>query len=280
MKYFPVFCALVLAIPCLQGCSTPSTPEVRRITVIAHRGNSSRAPENTLAAFRSAVEAGADYVELDARPSADGTIWVLHDATLDRTTNAVQTMNRKKVAIASVRDAELRQLNAGLWFSAQFIDEKLPTLADSLDVIQSGSRTLLEHKDGSAPAYAELLRRKGYVDKLIVQSFNWDFLQDMHRILPEQTLAALGGKELTDEKIADLPRTGAKIVAWQYQHLTAEHIARLHGLGYRVWTWTVDEPAEWERLVTGGIDGIITNKPIELREWLVANQSLIPQNVQ
>ena len=280
MKCFPILCVLTLVISCLPGCSTPSTPEARRITVIAHRGNSSRAPENTLAAFRSAIEAGADYVELDARPSADGTIWVLHDATLDRTTNAVATFNRKKIAITSVRDAELRQLDAGLWFSAEFRNEKLPTLAESLDVIQSGSRTLLEHKDGPASAYAELLRQKGYVDKLIVQSFNWDFLADMHRILPEQTLAALGGKELTEEKIADLPRTGAKIVAWQYQHLTTEHIARLHGLGYRVWTWTVDDPAEWERLVTSGIDGIITNKPIELREWLAANQSLIPQTVQ
>lgn len=238
------------------------------MTVIAHRGESSRFPENTLAAFRGGVESGADYVELDARVTADGTLFCLHDETLDRTTNAVQLAGRKKVALKSVRDDFVRSLDAGLWFDPRFAGERVPTLAEALDLIQQGSLTLLERKDGEARAYAELLKSKGLAGRLVVQSFDWPFLAELHALLPEQKLGALGGKALDEEKFARLPATGASFVGWSHADLNAGNIARLHAMGLKVWAYTADEPADWERLTAAGVDGIITNRPRELRAWL------------
>ncbi len=266
----PLLYILLLGSPLMcTSCTTGGPGHAEpRVLVIAHRGNSSEAPENTLAAFRQAAAMRVDYVELDARPSADGTLYVLHDKTLDRTTNAVRVIGRAKVAIRDLHDGQINELDAGSWFDERYAGERVPTLAAALDAIQAKSRTLLEHKDGPAEAYARLLRDKRLVNKLIVQSFDWNFLADLHRLEPSQTLAALGDKELTQEKWAKLPATGARIVAWAYKDLPAEQITRLHQHKYKVFAWTVDEPADWQRLVSDGIDGIITNRPAALKAWL------------
>jgi len=256
-------CGVVLTTLCLSCAARPP-----RILVIAHRGDSSNAPENTLSAFRSAIRAGADLVELDARQTADGTLVCLHDETLDRTTDAVQVFGRKKVLLREVRDAELTRLEAGMWFDPPVRGERIPTLAEALDCIQAGSRTLLEHKDGPAAAYARLLREKKLVGRLVVQSFNWDFLRDLHRLEPRQPLAALGEKVLDESRWTRLAATGARTVAWKHTDITPELIAEARRRRLAVWAWTVDEPKDWERLVEAGIDGIITNRPGPLRHWL------------
>jgi glycerophosphoryl diester phosphodiesterase len=236
--------------------------------VIAHRGNSSEAPENTLTAFRQAARMGIDYVELDARPSADGTLYILHDKTLDRTTNAVRVIGRAKVAIKDLHDGQVDELDAGSWDDERYAGERVPTLAAALDVIQARSKTLLEHKEGSAAAYLRLLREKHLVGRLIVQSFDWKFLADMHKLEPRQPLGALGSKEFDAAKRAQLPATGATMIAWEHKDLTAELVKEFHGMKYKVFAWTPDEPADWERLVGFGVDGIITNRPAALKAWL------------
>lgn len=257
--------ALLLCASCANQLplGSPGKP-----IVIAHRGDSKVAPENTLAAFRSAVKARACYVELDARSSANGTLYVLHDKTLDRTTDAKAMFNREKVAIAELPDNLINLLDAGKWFDPRFAGERLPTLAEALDVIQAGSMTLLEHKAGTAEAYAKLLRDKQLVGKLVVQSFDWDFLADLHKLQPTQTLGALGDKELTDERLAKIAASGAAVVGWNYKDLTSTMIADLHRRSYKVWAWTADEPADWDRLIADRIDGIITNCPAQLAQHL------------
>lgn len=250
----------------LGGCSLPGARS--SVLVIAHRGNSSASPENTLAAFQSAADAKADMIELDARPSADGTLYVLHDATLDRTTNAVEVLGQRKIAINKTSDRDLARLDAGRWFDARFVNEKLPTLADALDVIQREKKTLLEVKDGPAQSYARLLNEKKLVDRLVVQSFNWTFLKELHEAEPRVALGALGDKELTPEKLEKIAATGARTVAWHHEGLNETVISMLKGKGYAVWAWTVDDPAQWKRLLEAGIDGIITNRPAELRKFL------------
>lgn len=256
----------VLACACGACNSSPWVDS--RVMVIAHRGNSRYHPENTLTAFREAGAVGADLVELDARLSADNTLYCLHDGTLDRTTDVRKVRGGEKVRMRDLPDAELARLDAGSWFDAKFAGEPLPTLADALDVIHEKSRTLLEHKDGPAEDYVRLLREKRLTNKLVVQSFDWKWLEQYHALEPKQTLAALGSKELGDEQLAKLPATGASIVAWSHADLNQEVIAKLHNLGYRVWAWTVNEPADWERLLAAGIDGIITDRPGDLRQVL------------
>ncbi len=257
--------SLLMASP---PTSTRPASASRRVTVIAHRGDSKEAPENTIAAFRRALSAGADYVELDARLSADGTLYCLHDETLDRTTNAVRVLGRAKVKLKDVHDAQLAELDAGGWFDRRFAGERLPTLAAALDAIQAKGRTLLEHKDGPAEAYARLLREKELVGRLTVQSFDWKFLADLHKIEPKQPLAALGDKKYDEAKRRTISSTGAKIVAWKHTDLTPELLAEFRRMGLAVWVWTADEAEDWERVVAMGVEGIITNRPGPLAAWL------------
>src|SRR5438132_958560 len=121
-----------------------------RLLVIAHRGNSSVAPENTLPAFHSALDAKADLVELDYYHSADGVPVVIHDEILDRTTNAEEVLGKSKLLVGELPLVELRKLDTGSWFGDKFAGAKLPLLAEALDLIQTRSVTLIERKGGDA----------------------------------------------------------------------------------------------------------------------------------
>jgi glycerophosphoryl diester phosphodiesterase len=232
-----------------------------RPLVIAHRGNSIRAPENTLPAFRSAIEVGADLVELDYYHSSDGVPIVFHDKELDRTTNARQILGREKTSPASLPLAQLRRLDAGSWFAPAYRGALIPTLEEALDTIQSGSTTLVERKDGDAATCVNLLRRKGLLDHVVVQAFDWSFLKDCHRLAPNLVLGALGNEQVTEAKLAEIAASGARVVGWNAQDLRAEDVDAIHQRGMKVWVYTVNEPADAKQLVDLGVDGIITDDP-------------------
>ena len=162
------------------------------ILVIAHRGDSKVAPENTLPAFASAVKAGADLVELDYYHSADGVPVVCHDADLDRTTDATTLWGGTKLKLTAKNLSELKQLDAGSWFGKRFAGTRIPTLAEALDTIQAGSVTLVERKGGDPATCIELLNQKKMLEQVVVQSFDWDYLAECHRLAPKLALAALG----------------------------------------------------------------------------------------
>ncbi len=240
------------------------------ILVIAHRGDSKVAPENTLPAFESAVKAGADLIELDYYHSADGVPVVFHDAELDRATNARQLWGGEKIKLTSKNLAELKLLDAGSWFEPRFAGTHIPTLSEALDTIQAGSMTLIERKGGDPATCIELLKRKKLLDQVVVQAFDWDYLAGCHQIEPELVLAALGHKEFTPEKLDQIAATGARIVGWEDKFTTGETIAAVHARGWKAWVWTVDDPARIEELVRAKIDGIITNRPELARRTISA----------
>ena len=242
-----------------------------RTLVIAHRGYCQIAPENTIAAFKLAKAAGADLVELDYHHSKDGELIVLHDATLDRTTDAVTKWGGKSIRADSKSLEELRPLDAGKWFDPQFTGTRMPTLKESLDEIQAGGMTLIERKAGDAAACIKLLREQQLVNQVIVQAFDWKYLTDFHKQEPKQVLGALGppssrdGKKLTAEEkalsetwIDEALKTGARAVVWNNQ-VTKETVAYAHRKNLKVWVYTINDPAEAERLLDLGVDGIITN---------------------
>jgi glycerophosphoryl diester phosphodiesterase len=239
-----------------------------RVLVIAHRGASADAPENTLPAFETALNANSDLVELDYVHTADGVPLVIHDDTLDRTTDAVKVFGGRDIAVDSKPLADLIKLDAGRWFDPRFAGTRLPTLVESLDLIQRRSITLIERKAGDAKTCVELLERKKLVPHVVVQAFDWDYLADCHRLSPQLTLGALGSKELSADKLAAIARTGAKVVGWHHEHLDRVGIERLHRAGYRVWAWTVDDRRQAQALIEAGIDGIITNVPGRMRAWV------------
>jgi glycerophosphoryl diester phosphodiesterase len=232
-----------------------------KVLVIAHRGNSSAAPENTLPAFASAVKAGADLVELDYYHSADGVPVVIHDNLLDRTTDAETVLGQAKLLVAKTPLADLRKLDAGLWFDAKFKGAKLPTLVESLETIQAGSTTLIERKGGDAAAIVKLLEEKKLLDRVVVQSFDWKYVAACRQLSPGLALAALGGKAASDEQLAGAAATGAQVIAWNHEKIGKPQIDRIHALGCKAWVYTVDDPRRAQQLINDGIDGIITNKP-------------------
>jgi glycerophosphoryl diester phosphodiesterase len=240
------------------------------ILVIAHRGDSKVAPENTLPAFASAVKAGADLVELDYYHSADGVPVVFHDAELDRTTNAGRLWGGEKIKIHSKSLAELKLLDAGSWFESKFAGTRIPTLDEALDTIQAGSLTLVERKGGEPATCIELLKQKKLLDQVVVQAFDWDYLAGCHQIAPDLVLAALGDKECTAEKLDQIAQTGARIVGWEDKFTNDQSIAAIHARGWKAWVWTVDDPQRIEQLVTAKIDGIITNRPALARRTINA----------
>ena len=245
----------------------------KRTIVIAHRGFSAVAPENTQAAFELAKAAGADLIELDYYHSKDGVPVLMHDGTLDRTTDAKVKFGAEKVAPKDRTAAELTSLDAGKWFSPQFAGNKVMTLDAALDVIQNGGRTLIERKQGDAATCVELLRKKNLVNELVVQAFDWSYLRDFHAIEPRQVLGALGppgsydGKRLTAEEkelnpkwVDEVLKTGSKAVVWNKQ-ISKEAVAYAHKKGLKVWVYTINDPALANDLLDMGIDGIITDNP-------------------
>jgi len=262
-----MFSCTGLALFAADATPSPATQLIKadRVLVIAHRGDSKVAPENTLPAFKSAVDAGSDLVELDYVHTKDGVPLVIHDHTLDRTTNARKLWGGEKILVDSKTLLELEPLDAGEWFGKQFRGTRLPTLDQSLDAIQTGSVTLIERKGGDAKTCFELLRKKKLLDEVVVQAFDWNFLADFHELAPNVALGALGHDELTDAKIAAVAKTGATVVGWQQDKLTEEGIDKLHKAGYRVWAWTVDNLGRADELVDAGVDGIITNIPKQVK---------------
>lgn len=236
-----------------------------RVLVIAHRGASADAPENTLPAFQQALGANSDLVELDYVHTSDGVPLVIHDGTLDRTTDAEAVFGGRDIAVDSKPLAELLKLDAGSWFDRKFAGTRLPTLDESLDLIQRRSVTLVERKGGDAKTCVELLERKSLVPHVVVQSFDWEYLADCHRRSPQLVLGALGGKELTPERLAAIARTGAKVVGWHEKFLDRAAIDMLHDAGYRVWAYTVDDRRRAQALVELGVNGLITNTPGKMR---------------
>ncbi len=241
------------------------------VKVIAHRGDSFHCPENTLASFRSAVDKNADFVELDSRVTQDGYLVCHHDGSLENKTNVAEILGSTDHSIESVTFEITQKLDVGSWKNAKFSGERIPTLEESLKTIQKGSTTLLERKSGSALEHAKMLERLGYTDDLIVQSFDWDFLAAMRTWLPQTQLAALSGKEVTEEKLKDIRRMGIGIAVWRHDDITPQNFPLFGQHGLELWTYTVNEPADWKRLVDLGVTGIITDKPAELRHWLAEN---------
>lgn len=244
-----------------------------RPLVIAHRGYSAAAPENTLPAFQLALLARADMVELDYHHTKDGQLVVLHDFTLDRTTDARRQLGGTNLKVADFTFAALTNLDAGAWFGSGQSGVRVVKLTEALQNIQKAGVTLIERKAGDAAACVELLRGAGLVNEVVVQSFDWDYLADFHRREPRQILGALGPwKEFRGQKLDDAdkrlsPRwvdeaakVGARAVVWN-REVTRDGIEHAHKLGLKVWCYTINDDADANELLFLGVDGIITDNP-------------------
>ena len=175
----------LLKLPVLGICTNQpelmagsDTVDLRGIAVVCHRGANYFAPENTLACARLALDQGCAYLELDVRESADGALVVIHDPTLERTTNG-------NGAVADHTLAELRQLDAGAWFAPVFAGQAIPTLAEMIDLCQSyGRQMYIENKSADPAKIIALVESKGFADQCFHWSANRQLQAELRRVSP------------------------------------------------------------------------------------------------
>lgn len=227
----------------------------------AHRGASNEAPENTLAAFALAAAYGADGLELDIHLSHDDVPVVLHDETLERTTDG-------QGPVASWRLSDLQELDAGSWFRADYAGENLPTLLEVLAMFSGHLRLNLEVKEARAGlAVLDLLRDFPAAD-VLVSSFDWRLLARLRQLDAELPLGLL----LDDGDWHRALRTAVELRAATLHppvaRVSRPLIAACHAASLPVHAWTVDDPAAARSLARAGIDGLFTNDPDRLIQVL------------
>jgi glycerophosphoryl diester phosphodiesterase len=231
------------------------------VWVVAHRGASGHAPENTLAAFRRAVELGANFIETDLHLSRDARFVAIHDPTLDRTTNG-------RGPVHTLTLAELRKLDAGSWFGPKFSGERIPTLEEILDFARESDVVFyLEIKAGGMwgmePALVGALRDAREVGRAVVLSFDPGTLAAIRRLEPTLMTGFLFDHSYPDV-VGRAVDVGARQLAPRGDLVTPELVAQAHGADLQVVTWTINQAEHIRAMIAAGVDGIMSDYPDRL----------------
>jgi glycerophosphoryl diester phosphodiesterase len=261
------FIALALFAALLASTSSGDAAHATGPWVIAHRGASAEAPENTMAAFRLALADGADALEMDCQATADGHLVLVHDHTLDRTTDGRGPVG--KMTLEAVK-----ALDAGSWKSPRFAGERVPTLSEACRLArEAGVGMVVEAKTPYAldptlaRRVADDLEREGVLAVSVIQSFDHRPLAELHAARPDVKLAPLIDAGI--DAVEPIVRAaGAWAYLPGYEFVLPDRVATLHRLGVAVCPWTVDDPEHMRRLIRAGVDGIITNRPKTLRRLI------------
>ncbi|HEY9839786.1 MAG TPA: glycerophosphodiester phosphodiesterase family protein [Candidatus Obscuribacterales bacterium] len=255
------------------------------IWVIAHRGASKDAPENTLSAFQLAIEQKADMIELDIRLSRDGQIVVFHDKLLQRTTNGEGRVDQFSLA-------ELQQLDAGSWFDpARYAGEQVPSLRQVLELCTGQIMLNIEIKKDAVNRSENLIERRlvGLLEEYdmlphcMVSSFNTLTLVRLKQLAPRLSTALLYGDTVRTNLRPKIPiygyqayqmvlRTRADSLNVRKNLVTRGFLRRSLETGVRIHPFTVDEPKLMKKLIRRKVNGIITNTPDRLIHWLAKEQ--------
>jgi glycerophosphoryl diester phosphodiesterase len=248
-------------------------PQVQAIEIIAHRGFSEVAPENTLAAFQLAWDQGTDACELDLYLTADHEIAILHDADTKRTTGIARKVKESTLA-------ELQQLDVGIWKDPKFKGERIPSLAQALGSLPAGKkRFFLEIKDSAivVPVLARQLEGwKQRAAQLCIIAFDREVAQTSKKAMPWMPVYRLSSEVTIDKKPVDLAQLISDTKAdgldgldlglkWNW---TPDMVQQVRAAGLKLYVWTVNQPADVKRLAALGIDGITTDNPVMARRVL------------
>jgi glycerophosphoryl diester phosphodiesterase len=226
------------------------------LEVIAHRGASGTCPENTLPAFRRAVEVGASMVELDVQLTRDGHPIVIHDWTLERTTSGRGPVRRHT-------RAEIATLDAGRWFAPGFAGTRVPGLDEVLAAVPIRINVELKAAgdDGLERRVLETVEEAGALGRVVFSSFDPSSLERLRALSAEAELAVLWAGRTIARALALADRVGARSVHLRKGARAAAAIAAGHAAGLAMRVWTVNSPADFTRLTDAGADGVFTDYP-------------------
>jgi len=238
------------------------------VEIIAHRGYSAQAPENTLAALAAAVEAGADAVEFDLHTAACGTPVLFHDAMLSRTTNGVGPLRRRTLE-------QLKSLDAGTWFSPDFAGERIPSFSESLEYLKGRIPRIYAEVKGfreleDLDRMVKLTRDAGMLGDVVFISMNWTLLDRMRGQEPGLSIGYIVDEEgKVDEAVQRATGDASALLDFRADLLTGDPArARRcldHGIDMAV--WTVDDPDDATRLLNLGVRRVTTNQVGVLLGW-------------
>jgi len=254
----------LLFSPLSQAFAAETTGDLRKVDNVAHRGASAYSPENTIAAFDKAVEMKADYIEIDVQRSKDGKLVVIHDTTVDRTTDG-------SGKVGNLTFKELRNLDAGSWKGEQFTGAQIPTFDEILDRYHGKIGILIELKSPELyPGIEENVARKlkernldkPQNEKIIVQSFNHNSMKKMNELLPKVPIGVLtsSSADTTEQALQEFS-TYADYFNPSYGIVTPDLVNQVHSLGMKIGSWTARSQEAADFLLDVGVDAIITDYP-------------------
>ncbi|MER6674384.1 glycerophosphodiester phosphodiesterase family protein [Streptomyces sp. NPDC000983] len=270
--------AALLSPTAVARADAPGAPP----TVLAHRGASAHAPENTLAAVDRAAELGVAWVENDVQRTRDGELVVVHDDNLRRTTDVEEVFpGRAPWKVKDFTAAEIARLDAGSWFGPAYAGARVPTLKQYVDrVDRNHQKLLLEIKNpalypGIEQQTLKVLGNEGWLEpghlagRLIVQSFSAKSVRTVHELKPGVRTGFLGTPD-----VAELPDYAefADLINPAHGSLSVGYVAAVHAFSgphdrpLEVLAWTVDTAADARRVAGYGVDGIISNRPDVVRD--------------
>lgn len=242
----------------------PTVGERKQVSNVAHRGATAYSPENTIAAFDLAVDMKADYIEIDVQRSKDGELVLIHDTTVDRTTDGTGK-------VGDLTLEQLRSLDAGSWKGEQFAGEPIPTFEEILDHYHGKIGILIELKapelypgieEQVAAALIERNLHKPQNEKIIIQSFNFESIKKMDQLLPKVPIGVLTSNraDTTLEALQEFS-TYADWFNPSYGIVTEELVNQVHSLGMQIGSWTVRSQEAADFLFEMGVDAIISDYP-------------------
>jgi glycerophosphoryl diester phosphodiesterase len=228
------------------------------VLIIAHRGSSLTAPENTLAAFRLAADQNTDFIELDVQESSDGQVLVAHDSDLMK-------VAREPTKIWEGDAARLRAIDIGSYKDPRFAAERVPTLAEALAVCKGRCRVVVElksygHNQQLEQRVIDVVEAAGMQKDCIFMSLDHAMARKLKELRPDWRVGLLVAKS-----IGNLTELKADFLAVEARMATRGFIRQAHGAGQDVYVWTVNDPAWMFVAVSRGVDGLITDKPDEAR---------------
>ncbi len=250
---------LIFLLLCCHGA-----PLFGEVMIIGHRGSPCNSPENTLASFKKAIEAGADYIEFDVHLTKDGVPVVTHDPLMARTVNVCSPMSVNCLTLK-----ELQNYDAGVTYHHDFIGEKVPTLEEVFSLAQGQVGMMIEIKTGTASEseLAEVVmnvvnEKANGKTPILVGSFSPAVLKRVKELKPAQAIIALAQY---DWELRDHLSNDPEYYGLSTKLITEEVVSSLHRQGRKVWVWTVNDEKLKDSLIDKGVDGLITNRPMALR---------------
>ena len=245
----------IVVLLCLVMFKACCQDKSEGFVVMAHRGASAVAPENTLVAYERAIGMGADYAELDVRQTKDGAIVLMHDKTVHRTTGV-------KGFVWDMTLDELKQLEAGSWFGEEYRGEPIPTLEEVIRLVKGRMKLnievkISENEPGIAQKVVDIVRSEDFSRDCIITSFDMETVKTFKAIAPDLRTGFIFDKEYRP----DVFEGNWDILSSNHKLVDAEFMRLAKKSGKKTYVWTVNEREEMLRLLGLGVDGIITDKP-------------------